>query len=371
MKNVIQIVCLAVLAVIGTAAYGGAPSFQGLSDMPGGKYHSIAYAVSPDGTVAVGCGYPHSDDPQAFMWSRETGIVGLGLMDGASSSEAYDVSNGGEVIVGRAWGADYEAFKWTADTGMVSMKPDLRDKPYSSAEGVSPDGKYIVGSYGYSHSSSAFMWVEGQGLDNPYAMRWAYDVTPDGSHVAGNKSCGPGVCYEAGRWSAASDETEYFGDFPEYDYNNTWTKAISADGATVVGYSNHGTDKGFKWTPAGGLEAIPDFRSANDCSADGRVIVGKGLSGALIWDPVNGTRDLRDVLVNECGLDLTDWTLTEATGISHDGMVIVGYGNDPWNKTEAWIAVIPEPGTITLFGLGGLCLLRKRRAARNSAIRSS
>jgi hypothetical protein len=44
------------------------------------------------------------------------------------------------------------------------------------------------------------------------------------------------------------------------------------------------------------------------------------------------------------GLDLTGWDLTEASGIS-DGQTIVGFWYDPNNMIEAWIAVIPEPGT--------------------------
>jgi hypothetical protein len=40
------------------------------------------------------------------------------------------------------------------------------------------------------------------------------------------------------------------------------------------------------------------------------------------------------------GLDLTGWTLKIAHGISDDGRVIVGEGNNPNGDTEAWIAVI-------------------------------
>jgi len=55
-------------------------------------------------------------------------------------------------------------------------------------------------------------------------------------------------------------------------------------------------------------------------------------------------RSVKDVLQDECGPDLTGWTLTEANGISADGNTIVGYGTNPLGNTEAWIAVIPEPG---------------------------
>jgi hypothetical protein len=49
-------------------------------------------------------------------------------------------------------------------------------------------------------------------------------------------------------------------------------------------------------------------------------------------------RDLKEVLTNNYGLNLTGWTLLEATAISPDGKTIVGYGTNPSNDTEAWIA---------------------------------
>jgi hypothetical protein len=82
---------------------------------------------------------------------------------------------------------------------------------------------------------------------------------------------------------------------------------------------------------------------------------------AFIWDTANGMQNLRDVLVNDYSLDLTGWTLSTANGISNDGLTIAGCGINPDGYDEAWIATIPEPGTLFLFGLGALALRRKRR----------
>jgi hypothetical protein len=62
------------------------------------------------------------------------------------------------------------------------------------------------------------------------------------------------------------------------------------------------------------------------------------------------------------GVDLTVWTLTEARGISDDGLTIVGYGNNPSGNTEVWMAAIPEPSALLLLGLGCVAVLRRRRA---------
>jgi hypothetical protein len=41
---------------------------------------------------------------------------------------------------------------------------------------------------------------------------------------------------------------------------------------------------------------------------------------AFIWDAVHGMRNLREVLIQEYGLDLSVWTLSEARGVSADGV---------------------------------------------------
>jgi probable HAF family extracellular repeat protein len=111
----------------------------------------------------------------------------------------------------------------------------------------------------------------------------------------------------------------------------------------------------------GGLDGV-----GYDVSADGSTVVGYAHSAAssqeaFIWDESNGMRELDGVLT-AIGLDLTGWTLNEAYGISDDGRVIVGWGTNPDNDREAWIAVIPEPSTGLLlgFGLAGLAVGGRR-----------
>jgi hypothetical protein len=101
-------------------------------------------------------------------------------------------------------------------------------------------------------------------------------------------------------------------------------------------------------------------------SADGQTIVGLfDTDPAALWDPTHGTRDLKDVLANEYGLDLTGWALSDAVGISADGLTLVGNGINPSGEAEAWIATIPEPNTALLLmtGVLGLATSRRRRAS--------
>jgi hypothetical protein len=73
-----------------------------------------------------------------------------------------------------------------------------------------------------------------------------------------------------------------------------------------------------------------------------------------------------DALLVSLGLGpaLAGWKLDEATAISADGLTIVGTGTNPSGNTEAWVAFLPEPGSVSLLGVGLLALAATRRSAR-------
>ena len=52
-------------------------------------------------------------------------------------------------------------------------------------------------------------------------------------------------------------------------------------------------------------------------------------------------RDLNQVLPREHGISLDGWFLYSATGVSADGMTIVGFGAHDHVASVAWIATIP------------------------------
>ena len=96
-------------------------------------------------------------------------------------------------------------------------------------------------------------------------------------------------------------------------------------------------------------------------SADGATVVGWSANVAFIWSEQAGMRDLRTALEVEWGLDMTGWELTDAWGISGDGTVIVGTGVNPAGHQEGWIATVPEPATGLLTGIGLTCIAAIRR----------
>src|SRR5262249_53680436 len=61
---------------------------------------------------------------------------------------------------------------------------------------------------------------------------------------------------------------------------------------------------------------------------------------AFRWTAGSGVQRVQDVL-SASGVNLAGWQLTNATGVSADGTIIVGYGIDPAGAVEAWIAQLP------------------------------
>ena len=82
---------------------------------------------------------------------------------------------------------------------------------------------------------------------------------------------------------------------------------------------------------------------------------------ATIWDSEHGNRILADVLIGVFGIDLMGWELTHATGISDDGLTIVGNGFNPSGVSEGWIFVVPEPSSVVMIGAGLVVLATRNR----------
>ncbi len=139
-----------------------------------------------------------------------------------------------------------------------------------------------------------------------------------------------------------------------------------------VSFANNSRPDAASFQRLGDLPGVSFSSVAFDLSADGSVVVGQSetASGteAFVWDSTNGMKSIASAL---SGIDLTGWTLTEATGISDNGLTIVCSGINPSGFNEAWVVIadnvgelnqplagepIPEPATIALLviGLAGL-----------------
>jgi probable HAF family extracellular repeat protein len=211
------------------------------------------------------------------------------------------------VVVGfSASASGREAFRWTYAWGMVGLGDLPQNDFYSEAYGVSADGSVVVG---YSRSASG-----------PEAFRW----TEAGGMVG----------------LGAPDQNQF----------ESRALAISADGAVIVGYAYYPPDgyQAFRWTQVGGMVPLGDLQGgivnsrALAVSADGAFVVGYGTTDAgqeaFIWHASFGMRRVRDHIAGY-GLWPYDWTLLEATGVSADGMTIVGNGvHAGFGNSEGWVA---------------------------------
>jgi uncharacterized membrane protein len=165
----------------------------GLGNLRGGNGLSRAFGISADGSTIVGESMwatpPGTTGwgPQAFRWTADAGIVGLGLLPGSSSTRAMAVSADGSVIVGdnNVFSPVRRAFRWTAGEGMIEIA-EQADGVFSSAKDVSADGAVIVG----ISRGQAFRWTAPSGTTLLGPSTEAHGVLSDGSMVLGHTSGG-------------------------------------------------------------------------------------------------------------------------------------------------------------------------------------
>jgi streptogramin lyase len=144
---------------------------------------------------------------------------------------------------------------------------------------------------------------------------------------------------------------------------NASAEAVSGDGSVVVGFANTSTTdiyqtQAVRWVGPGFgsaqlLGTLPGSTSPHSdalaVSPDGSRIVGTamdetGNNAAFLWDAAHGMRKVSQVLLEDYGVDVGGWTLTEARGISAINaageFTVVGAGIDPAGNPEGWVALL-------------------------------
>jgi len=365
-RNNLQTLACLVLGLIITSANAD-PSFQGLGHwLPGG--HSEARGISADGSTVVGwdrgnynvayVGLPR----YPFVWTETSGRQILGDQPG----EALGVSSDASFIVGYHGLHDFalqthEAFRWLQGEGFEGLGATREDFG-SEAHDVSATGAVVVGTSGNSGNAESMYWTSETGMVGIGGVSTAAGYLPqtsvaqavsaDGTVLAGHSSDGSGG---GPGWVWTQYGHYLFGKFHYTVPLYTSVHGITPDGSYVVGTVWTGYSKPFKAQATGGYEILEPLPSgynhgvATDISADGNVVVGflyrQDGSDAFVWDFVNGSRLLKDILVDDCGLtaELAGWRLVSARAISDDGRKIVGGGTNPAGIPEAYIAEIQLP----------------------------
>jgi uncharacterized membrane protein len=242
--------------------------FETLGFLPSsGTPSSMASGISTDGRTVVGSGRSRVfstlpgatfeyDTQEAFIWTPENGMVGLGFGPDpvAPMSLAVGISGDGAIItgdVGVAGGDTYptEAFRWTAETGIVPLGvlPGMR---WSNASAISSDGSTIIGTSTIAVGdtdalSRGFRWDAVQGMQALPALAGAewltpYGVSDDGSVIVGMAS-GDDFFGAAFIWTREAgtrpliDVLREEGVAGVEGWQVTIARSVSADGLTIAG----------------------------------------------------------------------------------------------------------------------------------------
>ena len=127
----------------------------GLGDLPGGAFASRANGIN-DFDQVVGQGAidtsvnPPRGPMEAFLWTAETGMVGLGdLPGGQYISTAIDINNAGQVVGVSSSAEAYfgEAFIWDAANGMRRLGALPNGTTPGNPAGINELGQVVVGSF--------------------------------------------------------------------------------------------------------------------------------------------------------------------------------------------------------------------------------
>jgi len=372
MRGLRKVAATAALALASGEAH--AASLTRLEALDGDAYAVIA-SLSADGSIVVGTSIS-APSGRAFRWDPVNGTRGLPDSHGGSWSIAIDVSDDGSTLLVHG---DDGVFLWDSAGGVRSIERGF------SVLFLSADGSAVVGRAG----NTVVRWDPVNGIrsvgelpSDPTLEAFLIDASGDGSRIVGSANV-DGFEREAFYWDAATG-LQGLGGLPGGSHEFSSADGISADGSIVVGASTSGLGmEAFVWDAERGMRALGDlsgswleiglFSYATDVSADGSVVV--GMSDAdhgmvpFVWDAVHGMRAL-DVLLATLGVDLDGWSLSYGTNdghsprISADGRTVVGTGFYRGERT-AFVAVIPEPSTAWLLGVGlaGLGLRRRRDLA--------
>jgi len=350
-----------------SSVMAGPPSFQPLGDLPGSGYFSQATSVSDDGRYVGGHSEGMLDGFTPIIWDGLSPQI-LSMPSGFNSG-AYinDISGDGQSAVAIAPGSDgFRGIHWDA-----SGTPTVLNSPpstFSALIGIDYDGDTAGGFVNQSFFPKDELLIEA----NVRAASAVIGVTNDGSTFVGYGNDGQRVPV---MWDQANG-FQVLSSVPSGTGAGTATN-IAVNGGTIVGSlgTNSSPQNPAYWDPAGIAHLInlnPGYTvgQAAATTADGSIIVGNWReddfsdelgSLAFIWDEVNGARPLQDVLTNEFGIALGDWTLNTVTDITPDGRTLVGTGLNPDGNLEAYKVTIPAPGSLAVLALAGFAPRRRRR----------
>lgn len=342
-----------------------AAQFQSLGFPPGGESYSKAQDISADGQTIVGIAQGAYWIP-AFIWTEANGMQVFGdpipglppPWDQYTLSTAESISADGSTVLGTnsfSFSQMNTPVIWSQQSGYITLPLD-----HNSLRDISSTGEFVAASHNTGVGTEAVRWSAAGGIELLGSLTQpgfspkshAEAISADGSVLVGYSQVDGSLDYAGFYWTGNGGMIN-IGRVP--GEKDTRATAVTANGTVVAGKSGSHL---FRWTAANGIISlgeldlgpnVPTWVHASDISNDGATIVGSGhgfigggqvLRQAIVWTEADEIRTLEDILVNEYGIDLQGWKLTDATGVSANGLVITGYGTNPSGQTESWRVVL-------------------------------
>ena len=139
-----------------------------LGNVEGGNscdaFYSSGLGISTDGSTGVGMGWI-SCGTEAFYWTDEDGIVGLGQYEG-QSTKAQAVSGDGQLIGGWAQTSNRATCLWDRDGNITLLGSLQAGNDYGEVQAINNDGTQVVGycSGNAGNNTEGFVWTEEGGM---------------------------------------------------------------------------------------------------------------------------------------------------------------------------------------------------------------
>nr|WP_279161949.1 autotransporter domain-containing protein [Plesiomonas shigelloides] len=271
---------------------------------------------------------------------NKDGIVDLG---GNPYSNMLALSSSGAIAVGfiATPGKNNQAGAWTTAKGLIALPiPFAQTEGMSNAQGVSSDGKYIVGYLSPQNTSSmqSVLWTDATTMTYltplaPGKDNYATGISADGNIIVGTASTSSNAEH-AVYWDRRTNTIHDLGSL-----NHSWNDfsnavATNADGSIIVGSTANpaGVTQGFRWTAQAGMVELPTLHGISQAlgiSDSGRIIGfstnAKNENRAVYWDN-NSVTDLGTLRADNSGS-------SSAQDISATGKVIVGSADSATQRT--------------------------------------
>jgi probable HAF family extracellular repeat protein len=258
---------------------------QGRMDF--GGYDTRAFGISSDGTSVVGSTSTEVTPSRPYRRVGPGPFEDLGLLPNYTRGRSSGVSGDGSIVVGTnergsMSSVDGQAFRWTPQTGVVGLGYLRTQGTYSEALAISRDGTTIVGnsqSFGSGGPFEAYYWREGIGMqalpglpNAPAVSTHAYATSADGRFVVGDALATLST-YRAIRWTTDGGMLD-LGTLSGYRVARAF--GVSDDGRTVAGnLSSSSTlpSTAFVWTEGLGMELMSVFLARNGVVMPNGVII--------------------------------------------------------------------------------------------------